>query len=102
MTCRNLVLFLTVVIGTTVAVTGVRAEVEKFMLLDNGQMRPSFLLKSMPPKGWVQDMDATKKNAVLMYVLKGKDFASSPALMYVRMSFNSETGFRNRSWPDKL
>jgi hypothetical protein len=35
-------------------------------------------------------MDATKKNGVPMYVLKGKDFASSPALMYVRVSFNSD------------
>ncbi len=60
------------------------------MEFNDGHMRPSFQLKFTPPAGWVQDMEATRKNGLSMYVPKGKDFGSAPALMYVRVSFNSD------------
>ena len=60
------------------------------MQIDGGHMRPYFRLKFTPPKGWVQDMDATRKNGLAMYVPQGKDFASAPALMYIRVSFNAD------------
>ena len=87
---RYLVLFGTLMIGAAAFVAGARAEVEKLMLLGNGQLQPSFRLKFTPPIGWVQDMDATRKNGVPMYVPKGKHFDNAPALMYVRVSFNSD------------
>lgn len=90
MTSRRLVPFFTLIIGAAMSVPSARAEVEKFIQLNNGQMRPFFRLKFTPPNGWVQDMDASKKNGLPMYVPKGKDFGSAPAVMYVRVSFNSD------------
>ena len=66
------------------------AEVQKFMNISNGKLQPSFRLVFTPPKGWVEDKDASKKNGVPMYVPKGKTFASAPALMYIRVSYNHQ------------
>jgi hypothetical protein len=90
MTGRRLALFATLVFCAAASIDDARAEVEKFMQLSDGKLWPSFKLKFTPPKGWVQDMEATRQNGVTMYVPKGKDFGSAPALMYVRVAFNSD------------
>jgi hypothetical protein len=66
------------------------AEVEKFMQLGDGQLRPYFRLKFTPPQGWVQDAKATQENGLPIYVPKGMNFADAPALMYIKVSYNSD------------
>ena len=66
------------------------AEVEKFMTIDNGQMQPHFRLKFTPPKGWAEDKTATEENGLPIYVPEGKNFGNAPALMYIRVSYNSD------------
>jgi hypothetical protein len=66
------------------------AEVEKFMQLGDGQLRPYFRLKFTPPEGWVQDAKATQENGIPIYLPKGKTFGDAPALMYTRVSYNSD------------
>jgi hypothetical protein len=67
-----------------------RAEVEKFMQLSDGQLRPYFRLKFTPPQGWIQNAKATQENGMPIYVPKGKTFGDAPALMYIRVSYNSD------------
>ena len=67
-----------------------RAEVEKFMQLGEGELRPYFRLKFTPPEGWVQDAKATQENGLPIYVPKGKTFGNAPALMYIRVSYNAD------------
>ncbi|MES1154883.1 MAG: hypothetical protein ABUL48_00490, partial [Pseudorhodoplanes sp.] len=66
------------------------AEVEKFMAACDGKLCPQFRLKFTPPAGWTQDMEATKENGTPIYVPKGKDFGRAPALMYIRVTYNSD------------
>lgn len=66
------------------------AEVEKFMSVKNGKMHPYFRLKFTPPEGWVQETEASKKYGLPMYVRKGTDFRSSPALIYITVSYNHD------------
>ncbi|MES1154893.1 MAG: hypothetical protein ABUL48_00540 [Pseudorhodoplanes sp.] len=66
------------------------AEVQKFMSVSNGKMHPYFRLKFTPPKGWVQDLGATKEYGMPMYVPQGMDFGSAPALIYIQVSYNSD------------
>jgi hypothetical protein len=67
-----------------------RAEVEKFMQLGEGELRPYFRLKFTPPEGWVQDAKATQENGLPIYLPKGKTFGNAPALMYIRVSYNAD------------
>ena len=72
-------------------VTSAHAEVTKFMNISGGQMQPSFWLKFTPPKGWVEEKAATKKNRFAMYVPQGKTFGNAPAVIYIRVSYNHQT-----------
>jgi hypothetical protein len=68
-----------------------RAEVEKFMRpCGESRLCPYFRLKYTPPSGWVEDAEATKKNDLPIYVPRGRNFASADALIYIRVSFNSD------------
>jgi hypothetical protein len=66
------------------------AEVEKFIPIGDGQLRPYFRLKFTPPEGWMQDPKATQENGMPIYVPKGKTFSDAPALMYIRVSYNGD------------
>jgi len=66
------------------------AEIEKFMTIKDGQMHPYFRLKFTPPKGWVQEKEASKRYGMPMYVQEGTDFSSSPALMYIMVAYNHQ------------
>jgi hypothetical protein len=66
------------------------AEVEKFIQLGDRQLRPFFRLKFTPPQRWVQDAKATQENGMPIYLPKGKTFGDAPALMYIRVSYNSD------------
>lgn len=66
------------------------AEVEKFMRPSGGSLQPYFRMKFTPPAGWVQDDGATKENDMAIYVPEGEDFSSAPALIYIRVSYNSD------------
>jgi hypothetical protein len=66
------------------------AEVEKFMRPSGGSLQPYFRMKFTPPAGWVQDNEATKENDMAIYVPEGEDFSSAPALIYIRVSYNSD------------
>jgi hypothetical protein len=82
--------FFAVLLFTSLAAAPASAEIEKFMTITNGQMRPFYRLKFTPPKGWVQEKDASKKYGLPMYVREGTDFSSSPALMYIMVSYNHQ------------
>jgi hypothetical protein len=66
------------------------AEVEKFMSVQNGQMRPYFRLKFTPPKGWAEDKEASEETGLPIYVPAGKDFGNAPALIYINVTYNSD------------
>jgi len=66
------------------------AEVEKFIRFGDDQLNPYFRLKFAPPKGWVQDADATREHGLPIYVPVGMNFGNAPALMYIRVSYNSD------------
>ena len=66
------------------------AEVEKFIQIGDGQLRPYFRLKFTPPAGWVQDAKATQENGLPIYVPQGMNFGNAPALMYIKVSYNSD------------
>jgi hypothetical protein len=70
--------------------TSAPAEVEKFMRTCDGRLCPYFRLKFTPPAGWVQDMEATRENDLQIYVPKGKTADDTDALMYIRVSYNSD------------
>lgn len=69
---------------------GAGAEVDKFMRRCNGQLCPYFRLKFTPPNGWVQDEEATRENNMPIYVPKGMDFGSAPALIYIGVTYNRD------------
>jgi hypothetical protein len=66
------------------------AEVEKFMQMGDGQLRPYFRLKFTPPQSWMQDAKASQENGLPIYVPKGMTYGDAPALMYIRVSYNSD------------
>jgi hypothetical protein len=66
------------------------AEVEKFMSVQNGQMQPYFRLKFTPPKGWVEDKEASEENGLPIYVPEKKNFSDAPALIYINVTYNSD------------
>jgi len=74
----------------------VLAEVEKFVQLGDGQLHPYFRLRFTPPDGWVQDAQATKENDMAIYVPKGKNFGDASAVIYIRVSYNSDKRSLNK------
>jgi len=66
------------------------AEVEKLMRPSGGGLQPYFRMKFTPPAGWTQDDSATKENDMAIYVPEGEDYSSAPALIYIRVSYNSD------------
>jgi len=90
--------------------TPASAEIEKFMSVREGKMHPYFRLKFTPPEGWVQEKEASKKYGMPMYVREGTDFASSPALMYIMVSYNHQKketlqqyiDTSNKYWREKM
>src|SRR4029079_6290816 len=76
----------------------------------SGQMQPFYRLKFTPPPGWVKEEEASKKNGMPIYVLEGKDFAWSPALMYILVKYNHEQketlqqyiDTSNKYWREKM
>ena len=63
--------------------TPASAEIEKFMSVSDGKMHPYFRLKFTPPKGWMQEKEASKKYGMAMYVQEGTDFSSSPVVSMI-------------------
>ena len=90
--------------------TPASAEIEKFMSVRDGKMHPYFRLKFTPPKGWVQEKEASKKYGMPMYVQEDTDFSSSPALMYIMVSYNHQKketlqqyiDTSNKYWREKM
>jgi hypothetical protein len=80
--------FLAFLLLTFAAPSG--AEVEKFMRPSGGSLQPYFRMKFTPPAGWVQDDNATRENGMAIYVPEGEDYSSAPALIYIRVSYNSD------------
>ena len=60
------------------------------MHMEGGHMRPEFRLKFNPPKGWSEDQSASRKTGLPIYVPTGSSFANAPALMYVKVTYNSD------------
>lgn len=73
-------------LAMTLSAPSAHAEIRKLMLVGGGKLTPSFELILTPPKGWVEEKDASKENRVQMLVPRGKDFHSAPALLYVKIS----------------
>ncbi|CAN5533992.1 hypothetical protein BH11PSE4_BH11PSE4_43820 [soil metagenome] len=67
-----------------------KADVEKFMVMGEGRMHPVFRLKFTPPAGWQEDAVASKKHGAPIYVPAGKSFGEAPAIMYIRVTYNSD------------
>jgi hypothetical protein len=94
---KRLLFFLTFLMTATIAFAATtQAEVEKFVQIGDGQLRPYFRLKFTPPDGWVHDAQATKENDVAIYVPKGRNFGDAPALIYIRVSYNSDKRSLNK------
>jgi hypothetical protein len=70
--------------------TSAQAEIRKLMDIGDRKLTPRFELILTLPKGWVQEKEASKANGVQMLVLRGKDFHSTPALMYVKISYRRD------------
>jgi len=64
------------------------AEVEKFMQIGDGNLRPVFRLKFTPPQGWEANAEGTKHFGLPTYVPKGQSFHHALAVVYVRVSYN--------------
>jgi hypothetical protein len=77
------------IVGTALTVPA-KAEVEKLMVMGEGHMRPVFRLKFTPPSGWQEDAAASTKYGVPVYVPAGKSFGEAPAIMYIRVTYNSD------------
>ena len=69
---------------------GARAEIDKIMHFTDGAMHPEFRLKFSPPAKWTEDIAASKKNGLPIYVPAGTSFGSAPAVMYARVTYNSD------------
>src|SRR5687767_13701493 len=67
--------------------TSAQAEIRKLLGSGYGMLTCRFEMVLTATKGWVQEKEASKANGVQMLVLRGKDFHSSPALMYVKISY---------------
>ncbi len=67
-----------------------QAEIRKLMLVGGGKLTPSFELVLTPPKGWIEEKEASMENRVQMLVPRGKDFHSAPALLYVKISHRQD------------
>jgi len=66
------------------------AEVKRFVRTCSEGMCPEFRSDYRPPAGWIEDKDASRQYHVSVYVPRGKNFRSADALVYVRVSHNSE------------
>jgi hypothetical protein len=64
------------------------AEVEKFIQIGDGNLRPFFRLKFTPPEGWEANAEGTKTFGLPVYLPKGQSFHHAPAVVYVRVSYN--------------
>lgn len=72
--------------GTIALGAHAHAEIRKFINISDGKMIPSFQLVATPPKGWIVDEEASRKNGVQMMVPKGKTFRTADALIYVMVT----------------
>lgn len=63
------------------------AEVKKYMNITDGKMLPFFRLVTTPPKGWIVEEQASKKNGVEMFVPRGKNFGTADAVIYVMVDY---------------
>jgi hypothetical protein len=64
------------------------AEVEKFIQLGDGNLRPLFRLKFTPPDGWEANAEGTRTFGLPVYAPKGQGFHDAPAIIYIRVSYN--------------
>jgi hypothetical protein len=87
---KRLIPFCGIFLALAVLASPSSAEVEKFVRLGDGQLQPYDRLKFTPPNGWVQDAQATTENQLPIYVPKGKNFGNAGALIYIRVSYNSD------------
>ena len=78
-------------VGGALGLTGkASAEVDKFMRTGDGQMQAEFRLKFKPPARWTEDQNASRKNGLPIFVPNGTTFANAPALMYIKVTYNSD------------
>jgi hypothetical protein len=68
------------------AASSAYAEVRKLMKIGDGQLTPSFELVLAPPRGWIEEKEASRDNGVQIMVPRGRHFGNAPALMYVQIS----------------
>lgn len=66
------------------------AEIEKHMALKDGRATPYFRANIIPPAGWIVDATATSAHDMQIYVPNDMTFHTAPALMYVKVSYNSD------------
>ena len=67
------------------------AEVEKFIQLGKDNIHPVFRLKFTPPAGWEANAEGTQQFGLPVYVPKGQTFHYSPAVIYIRVSYNENS-----------
>jgi hypothetical protein len=68
--------------------TPASGEVEKFININDGNLRPMFRLKFTPPEGWLANSEGTRVFGLPVYVRKGENFHHAPAVIYIRVSYN--------------
>jgi hypothetical protein len=77
-------------LGLTLAATGVRADVEKFMKQCDGKLCPFFRASVTIPDGWVEDKEATDYFKAVFMLPKDVDFDSAPAKIYAIARYNRD------------
>lgn len=61
-----------------VSISAAIAEVEKFVQLGDGNLRPLFRLKFTPPEGWEANIEGTRTFGLPVYAPKGQVFTTHP------------------------
>jgi hypothetical protein len=67
------------------------AEVEKIMQVCDGNKLCAFFRASfVPPDGWIEDKESTRKMGAVIFVPRGQTFHSAGAIIYATARFNRD------------
>jgi len=68
----------------------VAAEVEKIMQTCDGKLCAFFRASFVPPDGWIEDKENSRKMGALIFVPRGQTFHSADAIIYATARFNRD------------
>jgi len=74
----------------TFAAAPAAAEVEKILLPCDGKLCPFFRASFVPPDGWIEDKENSRKMGIVIFVPRGQTFHSAGAIIYATARFNRD------------